>query len=315
MGGASHDEVPLFFASSEGECLFGVLTAPSEPNGVAAILLWGGGLQPSSGRNQVRTTLARRLAGEGYHVLRMDYHGAGESTGTAPAVFRLDRPFVSDAKAAVDVLRGMGFRRFVLVGTCFGSRTALACATDIDGLEAVALIAAPTRNVGHREKLAAGRSLRTVARQAVSRKSFRRLRNRERRAETYRIASEVARATIRRAGRRLGLRRDDHPPRDEAAVPVFRRAFAKLVDRGTQMLLIYGTGDDFYPDFELARTGELGRSIDRAGARAQVVIIDARVHGFRTIAVQQEVIDVVTEWMAKLQTGAEHPAGDRVTSR
>jgi len=82
-GDVGATETPIFIACGE-EALFGILTAPAgEPNGLAALILWGSGGMPSFGQDQLRARIARRLAGRGYHALRIDYLGIGESTGTA----------------------------------------------------------------------------------------------------------------------------------------------------------------------------------------------------------------------------------------
>jgi alpha/beta superfamily hydrolase len=137
------DEEPLFLTSGVHE-LFAVLTAPAvEARGVAVVLLWGSGAMPSFGPNRIRWRLARELAGLGYHALRLDYAGSGESTGDSAPLHDLGAPCVADVVAAIGWLASRGLSRIILLGTCFGARAALASVPLIEGLEGVVLLAPP----------------------------------------------------------------------------------------------------------------------------------------------------------------------------
>src|SRR5688572_5780835 len=93
------DEI-LAFIPAEDAQLFGVLTQPTvEPNGLCVIILLGGIFNLSVNRNRLTVRIARRLASQGYHVLRLDQHGVGESSGTVTES-RLDKPWVEDVTAA-----------------------------------------------------------------------------------------------------------------------------------------------------------------------------------------------------------------------
>jgi pimeloyl-ACP methyl ester carboxylesterase len=132
---------------SRGLDHFAILTRPAaEPNGAVALLLWGGGHLPSFGRNGVRTRLARRLADAGYHAVRNDYPGLGDSTGTPPDL-RLDAaavaPLVEDTLALVSRLGESGLSRFVMIGSCLGTRLALTAAERIPDVAGMVLLAAP----------------------------------------------------------------------------------------------------------------------------------------------------------------------------
>lgn len=135
-------ESPVFF-SADGEQLFGVLTSPTTAvAGVSVTMLSGAWYGTATHRNRVFVRLARRItAGTGCHCLRVDYHGAGESTGMSH--LGLDDPFPDDLEGAVRWLESQGIRRHMVVGACLGSRTALMAASRILGLEGVILLAPP----------------------------------------------------------------------------------------------------------------------------------------------------------------------------
>lgn len=130
----------LCFFPAAGEMLFGALTRPYQPHAhMVVTMLTGGGYVTSTHRNRLNVRLARHLAAAGYHAFRFDYHGTGESGGTAES-FYLDTPFVDDLRGAIGWLESQGLSRHVLVGTAFGARTALVAAPSMSGLEGVVLI-------------------------------------------------------------------------------------------------------------------------------------------------------------------------------
>jgi len=139
---AAYRETPVFFPA-EGENLLGVLTCPTgAAAGVSVTMLAGAWYGTAIHRNRLFVRLARRLAAEaGCHGFRVDYHGAGESTGVSH--LGLDDPFPGDLVGAVRCLKRRDIRRHMVVGACLGSRTALAAAPDIFGLEGVVLLAPP----------------------------------------------------------------------------------------------------------------------------------------------------------------------------
>jgi exosortase A-associated hydrolase 1 len=99
----------------EGEQLLGVITLPQRSASLGVVIATGGP-QYRAGSHRQFVLLARRLAGEGYAVLRFDYRGMGDSTGAV-------RPFedtASDIRAAVDAFQRAcpELRHIVLWGLC-----------------------------------------------------------------------------------------------------------------------------------------------------------------------------------------------------
>lgn len=140
-----YDDIPAFFAVGD-ETLFGVLAEPvGGENGKTVTMLTGGGYVTSTHRNRAYVRLARRLTALGYRSFRFDYHGTGESTGTVDA-FNLEEPFVEDLRGAISWLEGRSLTQHVLVGSCFGARTALAAAPEVEELHGVVLISPPVRD-------------------------------------------------------------------------------------------------------------------------------------------------------------------------
>ncbi len=136
-------ETPVFIRAGS-EALFGILTRPvTKAHGVGVLIAMGGSpTMVCFQRNRVAVHLARSLAGMGFHVLRFDYHGSGDSSGNVR--FSLDNLFTDDLLAAAGCLQEQGVDRLALVGTCYGARTILSAASKLDGVEAIVLAALST---------------------------------------------------------------------------------------------------------------------------------------------------------------------------
>ncbi len=114
--------VPLHFGSSERR-LFGVYHSPDHVASDRAVLIC-----PPLGLDYIRShrvfqRLAATLAKGGFHVLRFDYFGCGDSDGNGDESTLLD--WLGDAQAAAEELRDMsGATRLSLIGTRLGGALA-----------------------------------------------------------------------------------------------------------------------------------------------------------------------------------------------
>lgn len=91
--------------------------------------------------NLAATRIARALAAEGVGTLRLDFAGLGDmGADHMPEGFSSD---VEDLIAAADHMRAKGCPAQLLVGHSLGGAAAIAAAGRIEGLKAVAVIAAP----------------------------------------------------------------------------------------------------------------------------------------------------------------------------
>jgi dienelactone hydrolase len=283
--GADH-ETPAYFPSGD-EWLFGILThPPASARGTAVILLQGGDHIPAINRNRVWVRLARTLPRAGYHVLRLDYHGVGESTGTIDA-FELEKPFTADVEAAVRWLRAEGIQQFVLVGICFGAGTALACVGRIEGLRGVLACSHPIYELEMLQTLGTAGYLR-------------------------RIWGSEGPVGVLRAARRwrsyLGFlaRRVRAPRRSRGGGRPSRSFLGQMEEvaaRRIPTLFLYGTEDGLLERFERAREGRLGATLERPGSTIELEMIDGRVHDLTTLAVQHAFVQRVEAWLARLERG------------
>ena len=308
-------EIPVFFPA-DGETLFGIFTTPAdEAVGTAVIVLPGGSTPLTTDRNRISVRLCRRVASQGYHAMRLDYHGAGESTGSL-GWLRLDRPFADDVKGAVRWIERQGVRSTVLVGSCFGARTALSAAAETAGIRGVVLVSVPVRDhaMGARASNDAALewSLWTYLKRTLNLRVIRGLFDRRHR-HVYR---KYARAKLRRVSARLRGRNDrgspDAPDGLGLASPHFLTPLASLVERGVPVLLVFGTSEGHRKEFDRAMAGRLGEIVQRGGRSIEVLLLPGRVHGFRSAVLQDAVIDVIGDWLGRLHAPTSS-AEDRTT--
>lgn len=114
---------PYFFGPP-GQQLFGIYNPPRHPesasHGVVIAYPWG---HEYTNSLRVFKVLANRLAEMGYHVLRFDYFGTGDSAGAAEA-FSLRRSREDLERAIAELRNGYGVETLSLVGLRLGASIA-----------------------------------------------------------------------------------------------------------------------------------------------------------------------------------------------
>jgi pimeloyl-ACP methyl ester carboxylesterase len=289
--GAEHDS--FHFLQAAGEDFCAVLTTPPTPSGIGVVVLSGGTGIPSSGRNRSWVRLARRLAAQGHHVVRLDYRGVGESGGET-RLARLDEPNVEEVAAAAELLRGAGCTELVFMGTCFGARTALAGAASIDGVTGLALFPVPVRDFA-RGMRTATKSSSWYLRRGLTAHAWKGLADPARRKAQLRAIRKKLRLLTRRATGRT--------TREEAGSGGTSRLFLSQLEtalgKQVSVLLLYGEHDDFYEDFERARRGRLGKVLAQAGTRVEIEVVEGKLHGLTTLAAQDIVVERSTAWLGR----------------
>ena len=291
----AREEMPAFFTAGDDR-LFGILTLPtSEATGTWVVLVPGGsGSLDSMNRNRLWVRLARLLGSMGCHTFRFDFHGAGESTGRAE-LRGLRRPFTKDLEGAVEWVRGRGAEELVIVGSCFGARTALAGAPQVPRVRGVILVAPYVGDRTHAERvatrMASDWSVRRYLARAVRLHTIKGLMNPKRR--------RVYRAVLRARLRAIGRRRDD-PRVEDRASELFLDPLERLVDLRVPVLFLFGDAEDETTvEFEQAKEGRLGGILRRAGDLIEVRILPGKVHGLRTLQTQDGVVDEVSAWLRR----------------
>ncbi len=94
-----------------------------------AVVLLNSGTLHRVGPNRVYVKLARKLAADGFLVLRFDLSGIGDSQLPGSAASEGDARFISDTREAMDFLSDVhGVNKFILMGICSGADNAFSVA-------------------------------------------------------------------------------------------------------------------------------------------------------------------------------------------
>lgn len=273
------------FIDVGSETVFGIMTRPqAESNGVGVVVLHGGGDHNlPSHRNRWTVEFARRLAANGYTVLRVGFRGVGESTGNGET-FALSDPFVSDGVAIVNVLVAEpGVHRIYAVGSCFGARTAVGVAAELPVVEGLVLSALPVADP--EKRMAMDNSTADFLKRGLGRKGLAGLLMAGLRILTNKIRSLTV----------SGPSGANPTPWVADSVVGGLRT---LAGRGGRVLLVYGTEDDFYAQFREAQAGPLG-----VLAASPAIEVDAsvvgRLHGYPSVAVQEAFVERATAWLRR----------------
>lgn len=199
--------------------LLGVLTLPAnERPGAPAVVLLNAGLLHRVGPNRLSVDIARRLAARGYPSFRFDMAGVGDSELGEGGVLYIERSR-QDVVASMDALdEVIGADRFVVMGLCTGAYNAFRAA----------LV----------DERVAGCVLMDGYSYPTARSQFEHYRSRV--LELERWKRYLARR-LGQTGDSDGVVQGDLVVFENEHVPKARFAaeLASLVDRGTQLLLVY----------------------------------------------------------------------------
>ncbi len=294
---AAHEE-PVYF-HAHGEDLFGVLTHPSgEALGTAIVLLSGGAFVPSFNRNRTWVKLARKAASLGYHSLRIDYRGVGESSGSVED-FVLGEPFVEDLSGGLAVLGDRGIDNIVLIGSCFGARVCLAAAAQVEQLVGLALVSSPVidKRIERGAEAPFGIVLQRV-RGVHPVRGLLRFDRPHRQRQARHALGALARACVRRGIVARGSS-------DEWVSTSFLSSLEHLGKKRVPTLLAYGAEDGPFQSFEAARAGRLGKVLERAESAIRIEVVPGQLHAFTSLAAQDTMQVLLVKWLSELaSTGA-----------
>jgi pimeloyl-ACP methyl ester carboxylesterase len=272
----------------------------AEPKGVGVILIPGGAHTPAINRNRMFVRLARRLAAQGYHVLRYDFHGVGESTGFHDG-FSVGRVYRKGVHAGMKCLNENGAEQIVLFGTCFGARLAAFTAVDVQNLAGLVLLAPPPID---QEGAGEGATVVGAVRERSASELIKRLLDRRQLRNNIRVIRGRLRAVSRAlVGKLMGRK----PRPDEWVGHLFLAQMRDLlVTRKVPTVIIWGTEDDYYDQWERAAEHRLGTLLEDARGTTRVDVHEGHIHLFLKVETQDFVIDHSVEWMKWIE---EHDPG------
>jgi len=273
-------ERPVFIPFEDGE-LFAVISHPTGPSReIGVVIAHGRGNQVTFHRNQVTRRLASRLAAEGFHVVRFDYPGIGDSTGSSRG-FALTVTQDLEIARVVEELREAGLKKYILVGYCVGGRSALAVSQSLQGVVGVVLGSTPLKAT----RIPTGVPMPGGRRPGNGPKAS----GFPRRSPLKRLGARVMARGRRARAQASGI----------AVDPRVRRQISHLVKSGPATLLVYGQGDEYLPEARELMT--LAHSWTPTPERLQLHDSTPGVmHGFLSIRSQEAFIDVVVGWATNL---------------
>ena len=150
---SSNDPRYVEFSNRDGLRLRGMLHEPDPQSarGVCVLLL-SPGIKGRIGPHRLYLKIAAGLVPRGFHVLRFDFYGLGDSDGVIDERLTSDMyntiqdgRYVADTIAAMDWMQStFGVKRFVGSGLCGGSITAMLAAAQDKRIESILSLSIPT---------------------------------------------------------------------------------------------------------------------------------------------------------------------------
>jgi pimeloyl-ACP methyl ester carboxylesterase len=299
---------PVSFRNPRGDMLHGMLHAPAaEVRRGVCILLLSPGIKGRVGPHRLYLKLAGPFAAAGFHVLRFDYYGLGDSEGTLGERVMADMynsiqggRYVEDTIAAMDwMARHHGISRFVGSGLCGGSISALLTAQVDRRVEALLGIGLPSTLEGGAENfdrfLTRGQLRqegRSYLRKALDLKSWTRF-----------VSGRSGYRLIWRAVRELLLPSKPPPAaatRDAAqdnASPLFAPAFLAVLKAKRPILLTFSSNDRHRLTFGEKFEERYAAEIADTGHRYQVHLVEGANHVLSEPAWSGETLAVSLAWL------------------
>jgi pimeloyl-ACP methyl ester carboxylesterase len=308
------------FRNSEGAKLHGMLHEPDPgtARGICVLLL-SPGIKGRVGPHRLYLKMAARLVGLGFHVLRFDFAGLGDSEGAIDDsvlanVYNSIQSgrYVGDTLAAMDWMKGeCGVDRFVGSGLCGGSITALLAGADDQRMRSMLALSIPTALDGGEAnwgRFATDRQLAGIRRGYFMRlakpDAWRRLLSGR---TNYRTLWRSLRAALPRTPKdspaaaapveSAGMPRDDTNPK-------FAPAFMKFLRSKRPMLLVFSGGDRLQWDFEEKFVARNRPHLEPLKHYYEMRTIANANHILSDPAWVRELLELAADWLDRV-----HPAG------
>jgi alpha-beta hydrolase superfamily lysophospholipase len=298
------------FENSQGHLLRGVLHEPDPPvaRGVC-ILLLSPGIKGRVGPHRLYLKLAARLVPMGFHVLRFDYHGLGDSEGELSERALADMynsiqagRYVGDTIAAMDWMqKTFGINRFVGSGLCGGSISALVTAESDPRIECLLGIGLPTVLEGGPENWARIltqqqiESLRgSYVRKLLDPKSWARLLSGK---SDYKVIGRILRAPTLRRPKAAATNAAPAKAEVDSTNPRFASAFLSMLRSNRPMLLLFSGADRLHGQFQENFEAHHGERLARLKHLYEVHVVANANHVLADRTWVAESLQVATRWL------------------
>ena len=307
------------FRNSAGVKLCGMLHEPDPQiaRGVCVLLL-SPGVKGRVGPHRLYLKMADRLVGMGFHVLRFDFAGLGDSEGDVDETVLADMynsiqsgRYVDDTISAMDWLkRECGVDRFVGSGLCGGSITALLAGAGDQRMKSMLALSIPTILDGGEAnwgRYATNQQLASIRRGYLERLANPNSWGRFVTGKTnYRTLLRSLLASWRHKSKSspaalLPVDAVAAPPDDTN--PKLAPAFLKFLRSKRSMLVIFSGGDRLQWDFEQKFVARNKPHLEPLVAYYEVRTIANANHILSDPAWVREFLDMAAGWLDRV-----HPA-------
>jgi len=129
-------ETTVHFLNHRGERLFGTYHQPDTPSEYGIVM---GHCFTCTRHTGILRQAASRLTDAGFHVLRFDFSGNGQSEGSF--IETTYSKFITEMADAADFLKTRGVKWLGLAGHSMGAAVAILAASGLSGIQAVCAIA------------------------------------------------------------------------------------------------------------------------------------------------------------------------------
>lgn len=300
--------VHVSFPNHQGLMLHGML---HQPLATAArdvcVLLLSPGIKGRVGPHRLYLKIAEPLVASGFHVLRFDYSGLGDSEGVLGERVMADMynsiqggRYIDDTIAAMDWMSAnFGIKRFVGSGLCGGSISALLTAQRDGRIGSLLGIGLPSTLEGGAENF--DRFLTRGQLRQEGQSYLRKLL----RPEAWRrfLTGQSGYTLILRALRQLVLPSKPQAPAAQAdsqpdnANPLFAPAFLAMLKRKRPALLIFSGGDRHRFNFAEKFEERHAAAIQGTGQTYLVHLIEGANHVLSDRRWMDEMLQATTQWL------------------
>jgi pimeloyl-ACP methyl ester carboxylesterase len=296
------------FPNRAGLLLRGILHEPdpSVARGVCVLLL-SPGIKGRVGPHRLYLKIAARLVPLGFHVLRFDYYGLGDSEGEISERALADMyvtiqggRYIDDTIAAMDwAQQNLRISRFVGSGLCGGSLSALLTAERDSRIECLLGIGIPAILDGGpanwerfltRGQLANLRS--SYLRKLLDPHSWQRLLSGK---TNYSMLWRSLKKKTSPEPRSGSPEKDGLPP--DNANPRFAQAFRTLIESRRPMLLIFSGNDRLHFEFEEKFEARHADLAAQRGRLYDTFVIPQANHVLSDCASMQAMLDRAEQWL------------------
>ncbi len=298
------------FQNRQGLVLHGMLHEPDAPLARAVcILLLSPGIKGRVGPHRLYLKLAEPLVAAGFHVLRFDYYGLGDSVGELSERVMADMynsiqggRYVDDTIAAMDWMSARhGITRFVGSGLCGGSISALLTAERDRRIDSLLGIGLPSTLEGGAQNFD-----RFMTRGQLKQEGRSYLRKILQPQSWLRFLS--GKSGYRLIGR--ALREVFVPPKPQPvavepdaaadnANPLFAPAFLAILKAQRPILLTFSSGDRHRFNFGEKFEERFANAIAGIGHPYQVLLIDGANHVLSEQRWINELLQTALPWLER----------------